>query len=506
MVATVNFLAVDLGAESGRVVAGFFTGDQLALKEIYRFPNGPVRVLDSLYWDMLRLWDESKRGLRLYTKTYGAELAGIGVDTWGVDFALLDRDGALLGNPYHYRDRRTEGMMEEAFRRVPREEIFQCTGIQFLPINTLYQLLAMAVQGSPTLGVAGTFLMMPDLFNFWFSGQKVCEFTDATTTQFYNPRYRDWARPMLGKMGLPTHILPEVVSPGTVLGLLLPSMAEEVGLKRVPVIATASHDTASAVAAVPVLSIGTGPVGRRDYVYVSSGTWSLMGAEVREPVITNESLAYNFTNEGGVGGTFRFLKNIMGLWLLQECRRTWVQAGEEFSYDDLTAMAAQAQPFEALVEPDDPTFLSPGDMPARIQAFCQQTAQPVPQDKGSVVRCILESLALKYRWVLEKLEVMLGWRCQVVHIVGGGVQNRLLCQFTANATGRPVVAGPIEATAIGNILIQAQARGHLTWPQEAREIVHRSFEVRTYEPQETATWNEAYNRFLRLSLIPLVSC
>ena len=388
MVATATYLAIDLGAESGRVVAGSFSGDRLSLQEVHRFANGPVRVAGSLYWDVLRLWEEIEDGLRLCGRQHGSSVAGIGVDTWGVDFALLGRDGSLLGNPYHYRDRRTEGMMEEAFRLIPREEIFRQTGIQFMPINTLYQLLSMHRRQVPILEAAGTLLMMPDLFNFWLSGQRVCEYTNATTTQFYDPRQPGrWTRTILDALGLPARILPEVVTPGTVLGPLLPAVAQEVGLDQVPVIATASHDTASAVAALPIRSASPGSGGELDYAYLSSGTWSLLGAEVSEPVISAQSLAGNFTNEGGVGGRFRFLRNIMGLWLLQECRRAWALAGEQYSYEELVTMADQSPPFGALVEPDDPDFLAPGDMPSRIRHLlpADRSASPRERRRGGAV-------------------------------------------------------------------------------------------------------------------------
>ncbi len=487
---TVNFLAFDLGAESGRGVLGRFDGDRLTLDEVHRFPNGPVRILDSLHWDVLRLLQQVKASLGRCVQEHGADLAGIGLDTWGVDFALLSRDDVLLGNPYYYRDRRTEGMYEEVFSRVPREQIFEWTGLQFMEINTLYQLFSMALNDSPALAAADTLLMMPDLFNFWLTGHKVCEFTDATTTQFYDPRQGTWSKELFEALDLPFHILKEIVPPGTVLGPLLPSVAEEVGLGEVPVIAPACHDTGSAVAAVPVRE--------KDYAYISSGTWSLMGIEVTEPIITEQSLTYNFTNEGGVVGTFRFLKNIMGLWLVQSCRRAWARAGQDFSYDELTDMAAQASPFGPVVDPDDNAFLRPEDMPQAIQAFCQRTGQPVPEDKGAIVRCALESLALKYRWVFEKLETILGRELKVTHIVGGGSKNRLLCQLTADATGRPVVAGPSEATAIGNVIMQALALGHVISLEEGREVVRHSFDVVEYEPGEKSGWDEAYERLLKV--------
>jgi rhamnulokinase len=487
---TSNYLAFDLGAESGRAVVGRFDGNKLELSTAHRFPNGPVKVLGSLYWDVLRLFSELKQGLALYRRQYGSSLDGLGLDTWGVDSALIGRNDALLGNPHHYRDPRTEGMLKAAFARVPREEIFQHTGIQFMEINSLYQLLSMRLSGDPTLEKVEALLMMPDLFNFWLTGIKACEFSDATTTQFYDPRKRDWARPLLEKLGLPTHILQQVVQPGTVLGPLLPEIGEETGLEGAPVIAPACHDTGSAVAAVPAKGEG--------FAYISSGTWSLMGVEAPEPVISKDSLAFNFTNEGGVCGTFRLLKNIMGLWLVQECRRTWAQEGEELSYGELTDLAAKAPAFGPLIEPDSHDFLRPGDMPARIRAFCARTGQKTPETRGEIVRSALESLALKYRWVLEKLEIMQARPLQTIHILGGGSQNQLLCQLAADATQRLVIAGPIEATAAGNILMQAIARGHIASLAEGREVVRRSFELATYEPGSAAGWDEAYERFLAI--------
>ncbi|MCR4407120.1 MAG: rhamnulokinase [Anaerolineae bacterium] len=493
-----GFLAFDLGAESGRAMLGQFDGERIQLSEVHRFPNGPVRLPDGLHWDVLHLWSEIKQGLTRAIQEHGANLVSIGLDTWGVDFGLLDRDGALISNPYHYRDSRTDGMLEEAFRRVSRAEIFEQTGIQFMQINSLYQLLSMVVHQAPALDIAETFLTMPDLFNYWLTGRKVCEFSNATTTQCYDPRQGRWAIPLLERLSIPTRIFPEIVPPGTVLGELLPSVAEEVcpewnqgsGASGPLVIAPACHDTGSAVAAVPAEG--------SHFAYISSGTWSLMGAEVTEPVINASSLGNNFTNEGGVARTFRLLKNIMGLWLVQECRRTWANQGDSLSYYELMRMAAEAEPLRSIVNPDDSDFLKPGDMPGRIRAFCERTGQPVPQSQGAVVRCALESLALKYRWVLERLEEILGRRLEPIHIVGGGAQNRLLNQLTADATGRQVVAGPIEATAAGNVLVQAMALGYIGSLEEGRRIVRRSFDVVTYEPAGRAEWDEAYSRFLAM--------
>ena len=483
-------LAIDLGAESGRVVVGHLEDGSLRLEEVHRFPNGPVHVLGRLHWDVLRLWSEIKQGLYLAAQAYGGDLASVGLDTWGVDFGLLAPDGTLLGNPYHYRDSRTNGMLEAAFEIVPRAEVFERTGIQFMQINTLYQLLSMVRSNASALSVAETLLNMPDLFNYWLSGRKASEFTIASTSQCYDPRTGDWAWGVLEELGIPSRIFGEIVQPGTVLGPLSDSVAEEVDCPPIPVVASAGHDTAAAVATVPA----TGD----DHIYISSGTWSLMGVAVRDPIITEQSLAYNFTNEGGVDGTFRFLKNIMVLWLVQECRREWKREGVDLSYDELTRMAEQASPFGPLVSPSDSRFLPPGDMPARIQGFCRETGQAVPESKGEIVRCALESLALEYRWVAERLDEMVGQRLPTVHIFGGGSQNKFLNQFAADATNRIIVAGPVEATAIGNVLVQALALGQLGSLAEGRALVRRSFEVTTYEPQLVGDWDEAYKRYVRL--------
>jgi rhamnulokinase len=483
---TKNFLAIDLGAESGRAVVGRFDGNQLSLHEMYRFRNGPVRVAGHLHWDVLRTFEEIQNGLAQAAREFG-EMTSLGVDTWGVDFGLLDKTGALIGNPYHYRDHRTDGVMEQVFARVPRAEIFQSTGIQFMQLNTLYQLYAMARAGSPALDIADTLLMMPDLFNYWLTGEKLGEYTIATTTQFFDTLNNIWATGLLEKLGLPTRIMPRVIPPATEIGPLVSSVTDQLGLHGVKVIAPACHDTGSAVAAVPART--------DDYAYISSGTWSLMGVVSSQPIITDVTRDFNFTNEGGVGGTIRLLKNITGLWLVQECRRAWARAGDEMSYADITALAEQAKPFQAFVEPDHSSFLSPDDMPKAIRNFCEATGQPVPSDRGALVRVALESLACKYRLTRERLEQVTGRRLEVIHIIGGGSQNQLLCQFTADACARPVYAGPVEATALGNVLAQAIADGYCASWAEAREIVRAAFPLRAYEPRDTAAWDEAYARF-----------
>jgi rhamnulokinase len=490
MTKTTNYLAFDLGASGGRAMVGRFDGAKLTLEEAHRFANGPTRLLDNLYWDALNLFNEMKTGLTKTVKLVDGQLMALGVDTWGVDFALLDKQGRLIGNPYHYRDSHTDGILDKAFALVPREEIFAQTGLQFMQINSLFQLLALKLQNSPALESAETFLMMPDLFNYWFTGQKSCEYTDASTSQCYDMGRGRWATGLIQKLGLPTHIFLEVCQPGAQLGPLLPHIAAEAGLTQpLTVIAPGTHDTASAVAAVPVAGAET------SYAYISSGTWSLVGVESKTPVINAQTLAHNFTNEGGVQNTIRLLKNVTGMWVVQECRRTWAQQGEDLSWDDLTRLAGQAPAFGALINPDDPLFLSPGDMPARMREFCLRTGQTAPETKGAIIRSALESLALKYRWVIEKAEMLIERPITTVHIVGGGTQNRLLNQFAADATGRAVVTGPIEATAIGNILMQMLAMGQIGSLQEGREVVRRSFPVETYQPQNTAAWDEAFGRF-----------
>ncbi len=487
MAATLNCLVFDLGAESGRAVLSRFDGKQLKLEEMHRFPNGPVQVLDTLYWDSLRLFAEIKRGMSVAVRASSGELGSLGIDTWGVDFGLLDRQGELLGNPCHYRDRRSSGMLEEAFRRVPRREIFERTGIQFMQINTLYQLLAMVLHESPALLSAHTLLMMPDLLNYWLTGKAVSERTIASTSQCLDPIAGNWASDLIERLGIPAGIFPEIVEPGTILGDVAASVAAETGISTPKVVAGGCHDTASAVAAVPAETA--------NYAYLSSGTWSLMGVEIPRPVINSKSLDYNFTNEGGVCSTIRLLKNITGLWLMQECRRSWTTEGSPLTYEEIARIASEAPAFAALVDPDDGEFLTLGDMPERIRSFCSRTGQQPPGDIASMSRTVFESLALKYRFVLKRLEELVDRRLDTVHIVGGGSQNRLLSQFTADATGCPVIAGPVEATAAGNALMQLVALGELQSLEEGRELVRRSFATELYEPHDTSRWDEAYQRF-----------
>ena len=486
---TKKFLAIDLGAESGRGILGLFDGRQLRLEVVHRFANGPVRTLDSLHWDVLRLHTEMLNALRLCVAQQGG-IDSVGVDTWGVDFALLGRGGTLLGNPRHYRDPHTEGIMEQAFARVPRADVYRQTGLQFMRFNTLFQLLALQRERSPLLDVAESLLFMPDLFHFFLTGIRVNEYTDASTSQMLDPKSRSWAYGLVQSFGLPQQLLGTLVQPGTVLGPLRPAVASETGINAAPVIAPATHDTASAVAAVPAAGSG--------WAYISSGTWSLVGVELPAPLVTDAAREYNFTNEGGVAGTTRLLKNVMGLWLVQECRRIWERQGQTFGYEELARLAEAAPPFVSLVDPDDTSFILPPSMPAALGEFCRRSGQPVPQEPGAVVRCALESLALRYRWVLERLEELTGTRLETIHVVGGGCQNELLCQLTADACNRPVLAGPVEATAIGNVLMQALGLGVLGSLAEVREVVRRSFPVQTYTPQNAERWQEPYQRFVVL--------
>ncbi len=487
------FLAVDIGAESGRVMAGLFDGRTVRLEELHRFGNGPVSVADTLRWDVLRLWAEIQAGLGKSVEKFGKSIVSVGVDTWGVDYVLLSKTGEMLGQPYCYRDPRTKGHMEAAFRRVSRSDIFAQTGLQFMEINSLYQLLAFQETNPALLAQADKFLMMPDLLHWLMCGSQVVEFTNATTSQCFDARKKTWATDMLRRFELPTAMFPETVNPGTKLGRLRESVAARMNLPRLDVVTPATHDTGAAVAAIP-----TEHTGKANWAYISSGTWSLMGLELPHAVTTPRALELNVTNEGGVDGTYRLLKNIMGLWLVQECRRSFDRAGTPLDYTAMTQQATAAEPFKSLIDPDAADFLAPPDMPAAIREWCQRVGQPVPQTAGALVRCCLESLALKYRMVLGWLEELSGTPVEVIHIVGGGTQNELLNQFTADATGRPVITGPVEATALGNVLLQARTAGSIGSLAEIRNVVRASSTMKRYEPRDTTAWNAAYQRFIEL--------
>ena len=476
------YLAFDLGAESGRAVLGRLRAGILTIEEVHRFPNEPVEYGGSLHWDMPRLWLEIRKSL---AKVADTSLAGIGVDTWGVDYALLGERGELLQNPYHYRDRHTQGMMEEVFRLVPKEEIYRATGIQFMPINTLYQLFVALRQTPNLLSTATHLLTIPDLFNYWLTGKPVCEFTNATTTQLVDPVRRAWATDLIQRLGLRPGLPAPIVEPGTVLGPLLLTSGPT-SLAGTPVIAPACHDTGSAVAAI---------TARNGTAFLSSGTWSLIGTEIDKPVLTPESLKANFTNEGGVNGTTRLLKNVMGLWMLQGCRNCWSAQGQTADYRELVELSRRETAFAHLIDPDDESFLRSSDMLGAIDAFCTKTHQPPPKTPGAYVRCVLESLALKYRLVVHSLEQVSGQRIQQIRIIGGGSKNLVLNQFTADATGRRVLAGPAEATALGNVAIQILSTGEASSLEEVRAIVDRSFPTEVFEPADTDKWEQQTERF-----------
>ena len=484
-----HYLALDLGAESGRAILGSIDEGKLKLQELHRFENTPVQIPQGLYWDTLRLWHEMQEGMRAAGARNGLGLSGIGVDTWGVDFGLFGADGSLVDNPRHYRDARNNGILDKLFAAVPRQEVFAHTGIQFMQINSLCQLYAAKLSGASALPVVSRLLMMPDIFNYWLTGVGKAELTIASTSQMYNPAKRRWAAELVEKLGLPASILPEIVPPGTLLGPIRPEVAAATGLAPdTPVFATASHDTASAVAAVPAQGA--------DWCYISSGTWSLMGVELDEPVMNEQALAENLTNEVGAEGRIRLLKNIAGMWPLQECRRAWAREGHEYTYGELAEMAEEAAPFSAVIDPD--AFLEPGRMPERIAEYCKSTGQAPPDQPAGMVRVIFESLALRYREVLEGIERLLGRKLRVIHIVGGGSRNRLLNQLVADAAQRVVVAGPTEATAAGNVLVQAVGSGLFSGLAEARAVVRASFPVESFEPQGPSGWDEAYERFRKL--------
>ena len=477
------YLAFDFGAESGRAVLARLQSGILKIEEVHRFPNEPVEYGGSLHWDVARLWLEVRKA---FAGLEEVELAGIGVDAWGVDYALLGERGELLQNPYHYRDRRTEGVMAEVFRKISKEEIYRATGIQFMAINTLYQLFAAHRENPKVVAAAKYLVTIPDLFNYWLTGNAVCEYTNATTTQLVDPVKRTWASGLMQRLELPSALPAPIVESGSIVGTLLPGIARHSSLDGTTVIAPACHDTGSAVAAISA---------RDGTAFLSSGTWSLVGTELDAPVITPEALRLNFTNEGGVNGTTRLLKNVMGLWMLQCCRQSWTVHGSPYDYGELMELAAREHPFRHLVDPDDESFLRPPDMLAAINEFCTRTHQPSPLEPGAYVRAILESLAFKYRLVLGNLEQMTQTRIQQIRIIGGGSKNRLLNQLTADATGRTVVAGPAEATALGNIAIQLVATGSASSLPEARAIVDRSFPTEVFAPRETDKWDQQAERF-----------
>ena len=484
-----RILAFDFGASSGRAMLSRFEGNQLKAEEIHRFSNDPVVLNGVLYWDIVRMMFEIKRSISLALAKGGFD--AIGIDTWGVDFALLDSFGDLIANPVHYRDSRTEGMMEEAFQAIPREELYTRTGTQIMRINTLYQLLSLAKKRPDLLERADSLLLIPDLFHYLLTGEKKAEFTEASTTQMLDPRTGDWDKALLERLGIPSRLLPEIIPSGFVYGALKKDLAEELGVPEVPVIAVASHDTASAIAAVPA--------PEKDFLYISCGTWSLFGTELSAPIIDEKTRRFNLTNEGGYGKTVTLLRNIMGLWLIQESRRQWIREGFSVTYADLEQEALAEPAFLSFIDPDAPEFEAPGNLPERVREFCRKTGQHVPENRGQVMRCIYESLALKYRQTAGMIRETTGKTYPAIHVVGGGAKDGFLCQLTADACGVPVTAGPIEATVLGNIAVQLIALGELSSIEEARKLLAAGEGFRSFEPHPTAEWDAAYERFLSIT-------
>lgn len=484
-----QFLAFDFGASSGRAILGKIEEDKLTLKEIHRFSNEPVIFSNHLQWDILRLCHEVKQGL-LKCKNMGCNVGSIGVDTWGVDFGLLDEEGELMGNPYHYRDDRTQGMMEKCFTKIPKEELFKETGLQFAAYNSIYQLISMVEKQDKKLYDAKTLLLMPDLINYMLTGEKVSEFTEVTTTQLYDYKNSCWNQDILEKLNIPKHMFTEIVKPGMTVGRLRESICKELNVSSIKVISVGGHDTASAVAAVPAVG--------ENHVFISSGTWSLLGIENESPIINDKVYKYNFTNEGGVNDKVLLLKNIMGLWILQECKREWEKEGQNIGFPELVRLGADEKGGKSFIDPDHELFYAPGNMPEKVKEFCKKTNQVIPETIGEIVRCVEESLALKYRWAIEKLEEITSKSIDTIHMVGGGIQDTLLCQLTANTTGKRVVAGPVEATAIGNIIIQAQALGVIKDVTHGKEIIRNSFEMIEYKPLNNKEYAVNYEKFLKI--------
>ncbi|MCC2683909.1 MAG: rhamnulokinase [Paenibacillaceae bacterium] len=486
-----SLLGVDFGASGGRAMQGLFDGSRLEMSEVYRFANEPVRLGRHLYWDFLRLFHELKTGIARFCRESGEhEPVSLAIDTWGVDIGFIDNTGSLMANPFHYRDVRNEFAMKEVFGKFPRDELYQTTGTYPWQYNTIFQMYATKLQHPSLLDGAESAMFMSDLFNFFLTGVKATEYTIASTSGLMDPKQRTWSADVFDRLGLPKHLFAAPVQPGTPLAPLTQDIRDEYGLPQLSVVASVSHDTAAAIASIPAT--------QADYAYISCGTLSIMGVETEHPVVTPQSLQYAFTNEGGLEHRTRLLKNIMGLWLLQECRKQWGKQGESLDYGEMQKMAKAEPGMLNFVDPEDGSFLAPDDMPAAIAAYCRRTGQPTPQSKAAMIRCVVDSLALKHRQTLDELELLLNKRIGIIHIVGGGVQHELLCQLTANATGRPVMAGPVESASIGNLLVQALACGELGSVAEMREVVIRSFSPTLYQPTDTSRWEQAYENYKQL--------
>lgn len=482
-------LAFDFGASSGRAIIGSFDGEKITLKEVHRFTNDPVDLGGTLYWDVLRLFYEIKQGI------VKAKIAGgfdsIGIDTWGVDFGLIDKNGRLLESPVHYRDKRTSGLVEESFKSVPRQKMYDITGIQFMELNTLFQLISLKKQRPEMLERADKMLFMPDLFAYFLTGKMCSEYSIASTSQLIDINTRSWSKELLDAFGIKESLFAPLTEPGTQLGNLSKEICEECGVESVPVISVCGHDTQSAITAVPCES--------GDFAFLSSGTWSLFGTELQKPIVNETSLKINITNEGGFGGTTGFLKNIIGLWLIQESRRQWQREGKDYSYADLEKLALSEEPFKCFIDPDAPEFVPQGNIPERVREFCRKTGQYVPESVGEIMRCIYESLAMKYRMTFEKLCECTGKDYPVIHVIGGGTKDGLLCRMTASSCGKTVKAGPIEATVMGNVAVQLMSDGTIGSISESRKAVAASESLKTYEPENTDEWIKAYESFVKIA-------
>ena len=488
--AKLKMLAIDLGASSGRGIIGSFDGEKITLDVNHRFPSEPVTVAGTFSWDVLRIFHEIKNSIRKCALSEDKDIKSIGIDTWGVDFGFIDKKGKLMANPVHYRDTRTEGIIDYCDRFISKDELYGITGLQFMNFNTIYQLAASKRDEPVYVENADKILFMPDLLNYFLTGEKFAEYTIASTGAVLDAKSRQLSSELLKKFGIPEGLFAPIVQAGHKVGKILPEILEDIGGITADVVNVAAHDTASAVLAVPAKS--------DDFIFLSSGTWSIMGSEVKEPIISDKSFEYNFTNEGGVENTIRFSKNITGLWLKEESKRQWAREGKDYTHDQLSDMALASKPFQSLIDPDNPLFATPGNLPRRIAQYCKETGQHVPENEGEIMRCIFESLALRYRYTAECIDELKGHKTPFVNIVGGGTREELLNQFAADACGRPVYAGPVEATAMGNIAAQAIAAGELKNVAEAREVIAKSTDIKYYEPKNPEAWDEAYDRFINL--------
>ena len=486
---TKHFLAFDLGASSGRAILGSLNNNKLTLKEIHRFKNQMIRIHGSYYWNIYSLFDELKTGLKKCVNEFNIQPDSIGIDTWGVDYSLLSKSGQIIGLPFAYRDHRTDHSMEAFFKKLSKKETYLLTGIQFMQFNTLFQLFASSSEKHSRLEIAESLLFTPDALNYLFTGKTKNEYTIASTSQMLKPGKPEWETKLFEPAGIPENLVEEIIQPGYEVGKILPEIMEDTGSKEIPCFAVASHDTASAIVSVPA--------NGKNWAYLSSGTWSLLGIESEKPMVSEKTLEMNFTNEGGVEGTTRLLKNIMGMWLLQECKRIWDEE-EELEWQKIVDLSEEAEAFKCLINPDDPGFLNPGNMPKAVQDFCKKTGQEVPETKGEIARCIYDSLALKYKFTLQQIESVTGEAIHKLHIIGGGANNEMMNQLTADAIGIPVFAGPTEATATGNIMIQAKALGAVNSLNEIREVIKNSFEVKEYKPSPKLDWEKAYLKFTNL--------